>query len=144
MKEAEKIEKSEQKTKSVRSSKAVVALLCMFVPRTRVRECIKKHARNIYYIFYIYMRIYKKIYIIYNIYFIIIHMSAAHNSFLILLIAVARRRFSYYYYLYTSSHAIARAFETILYDFYDRSPVSLNAKSSVKSFFMRLIATTLV
>lgn len=71
-------------------------------------------------------------------------MSAAHNSFLILLIAVARRRFSYYYYLYTSSHAIARAFETILYDFYDRSPVSLNAKSSVKSFFMRLIATTLV
>lgn len=60
MKEAEKIEKSEQETKSVRSSKAVVALLCMFVPRTRVRECIKKHARNIYYIFYIYMRIYKK------------------------------------------------------------------------------------
>lgn len=106
--------------------------------------------REIYiiYFIYIYIRIYEKdiyVYIIYNIYFVIINMSAVHNSFLILLIAVARRRFLYYYYLYTSSHAIARAFETILYDFYDRSSVSLNAESSVKPFFFtRLIATTLV
>lgn len=72
MKEAEKkIEKSEQETKSVRSSRAVVALLCMFVPRTHVRECVKICAKYILYTLYIYIYEYMKkiyMYILYIIY----------------------------------------------------------------------------
>lgn len=63
-------------------------------------------------------------YPIYNIYFVISsHIRICCSQLVSYLILVVRRRFSYY--LYTSSHAIARAFETILYDFY-RLPMYLS------------------